>query len=151
MRILVDADAFPNALKEVLLRSVKKHQIPTTFIANKPIGVPNISFIQMHIVPQGVDEADHFIALECQEGDLVITADIPLADRVIAKEALALDPRGTIYDKENIKSILAMRNLMQELRDSGQITGGPSGINAKTIRNFADSLQKLLNKLHNKS
>jgi len=146
MQIFVDADAFPNALKEVLLRSVKKREISTIFVANKPISVPKLPFIQLHLVSQGADEADHHIARNCKENDLVITADIPLADRVIAKKAMALDPRGMIYDKENIKSILAMRNLMQELRDSGQITGGPSGIDAKTVRNFADGLQKLLNK-----
>lgn len=142
----MDADAFPNRLKEILLRTVLKQKIPTIFIANKPIGTPDSPFIQMHVVSQGADEADNFIALSCQENDLVITADIPLADRVIAKGAMALDPRGTVYDEENIKSILAMRNLMQELRDGGQITGGPSGIDAKTVRNFADGLQKLLSK-----
>jgi len=146
MRIFVDADAFPNLLKEVLLRSVIKRQIETIFVANKPISTPNIAYVQMEIVTQGADEADHFIVQNCQENDLVITADIPLADRIITKKAMALDPRGVIYNKENIKSILAMRNLMQELRDSGQITGGPSGIDTKTVRNFADGLQKLLNR-----
>lgn len=146
MRVYVDADAFPNSLKEVLLRAVIKNKILTFFVANKPISIPKEDFIHMHIVAQGVDEADNYIAKSSQKGDLVITADIPLANKIVSKGAYVLDPRGTIYDEENIKSILAMRNLMQELRDGGEITGGPSAITKKTIRNFADALQNLLQK-----
>jgi len=146
VKILVDADAFPNALKEVLLRTVLKRKIPTVFIANKPIATPNVPFVQMKVVALGADEADHHIAALCEKEDVVITADIPLADRVVAKGALALDPRGTVYDAENIKGLLAMRNLMQELRDGGQITGGPSAIGPKDVRAFADGLNGLLSK-----
>ncbi len=146
MKILIDADAFPNALKEVLLRAVLKRQIVTIFIANKKISVPNEPYISMEIVPQGPDEADHRIAELCEEGDLVITADIPLADRIVSKGAVGLDPRGSIYDENNIKHLLAMRNLMEELRNSGEITGGPSAIGAKTVREFADGLNKILSK-----
>lgn len=146
MKILVDADAFPNALKEILLRAVLKRQITTIFIANKKISIPNESFISMEVVSQGPDEADHRIAEVCEEGDLVITADIPLADRIVTKGAIGLDPRGTIYDENNIKHLLAMRNLMEELRNAGEITGGPSAIGEKTVRAFADGLNKLLSK-----
>jgi uncharacterized protein YaiI (UPF0178 family) len=148
MRIFVDADAFANSFKEILLRRVCKDKIPTTFVANKKISIPKFSFITMEIVAQGIDKADNFIIQACKKDDLVITADIPLASKVIQKGAMALDPRGKIYDEENINSLLAMRNLMQELRDSGEITKGPKAIDAKSIRNFANSLQKLLSKAH---
>jgi hypothetical protein len=147
MKILVDADAFPNSLKEVLLRAVHKRQIPTIFIANKNISLPKVNYISMEVVAQGPDEADHRIAELCENTDLVITADIPLADRVVTIGAIALDPRGTIYDENNIKHLLAMRNLMEELRNSGEITGGPSAITPKTVREFADGLNRLLSKL----
>lgn len=146
MKILVDADAFPNALKEVLLRAVLKWQITTIFIANKRIGIPEVHHVSMEIVAQGPDEADHRIAELCSENDLVITADIPLADRIVTKGAIGLDPRGTIYDENNIKHLLAMRNLMEELRNNGEITGGPSAIGEKTVRAFADGLNKILSK-----
>jgi hypothetical protein len=146
MKILVDADAFSNALKEILLRAVLKREITTVFIANKKISVPNQPYISMEIVAQGPDEADHRIAELCEAGDLVITADIPLADRIVTKGAVGLDPRGTIYDENNVKHLLAMRNLMEELRNNGEITGGPSAIGEKTVRAFADGLNKLLSK-----
>ena len=147
MTIFVDADAFPNVLKEILLRFVLKRSIPTRFIANKKIAIPDVPIISMEIAPQGADEADHLIAFTCKAGDLIITADIPLADRIVSKGAIGLDPRGTIYTQENIKGLLAMRNLMQELRDGGEITGGPSAIGEKEKRAFADALNALLQKL----
>lgn len=146
MKILVDADAFPNALKEILLRAVLKRQITTIFIANKRIGIPDVHHVSMEVVAQGPDEADHRIAELCEPEDMVITADIPLADRIVTKGAVGLDPRGTIYDENNIKHLLAMRNLMEELRNNGEITGGPSAIGEKTVRAFADGLNKLLSK-----
>ncbi|MDD2830116.1 MAG: YaiI/YqxD family protein [Sulfuricurvum sp.] len=146
MKILVDADAFPNVLKEILLRAVLKRQITTIFIANKRISIPDAHYVSMKIVAQGPDEADHRIAEVCEAGDLVITADIPLADRIVTKGGVGLDPRGTIYDENNIKHLLAMRNLMEELRNSGEITGGPSAIGAKSVREFADGLNKILSK-----
>ena len=148
MTIFVDADAFPNVLKEILLRFILKRGISTRFIANKRIAIPDVSFISMEIAPQGADEADNLIALTCNKGDLVITADIPLADRIVAKGAIGLDPRGTVYDEHNIKSLLAMRNLMQELRDGGEITGGPSAIEEKEKQAFAQELDALLQKLY---
>lgn len=146
MKILVDADAFPNALKEILLRAVLKRQITAIFIANKRISLPDVHHVSMEVVAQGPDEADHRIAELCEPHDMVITADIPLADRIVTKGAVALDPRGTIYDENNVKHLLAMRNLMEELRNNGEITGGPSAIGEKTVRAFADGLNKLLSK-----
>lgn len=146
MKIFVDADAFPNALKEILLRAVLKREITTIFIANKRIGIPDVHHVSMEVVAQGPDEADHRIAELCESCDIVITADIPLADRIVTIGAVGLDPRGTIYDENNIKHLLAMRNLMEELRNNGEITGGPSAIGEKTVRAFADGLNKLLSK-----
>lgn len=146
MKILVDADAFPNALKEILMRAVLKRKITTIYVANKNISIPNVPYVSMQVVQQGPDEADHRIAELCKPTDIVITADIPLADRIVTIGAVALDPRGTIYDENNIKHLLAMRNLMEELRNSGEITGGPSAIGAKTVREFADGLNKILSK-----
>jgi hypothetical protein len=146
MKILVDADAFPNALKEILLRAVLKRQITTIFIANKRIATPDVAHVSMEVVAQGPDEADHRISELCESCDIVITADIPLADRIVTKGAVGLDPRGTIYDENNIKHLLAMRNLMEELRNNGEITGGPSAIGEKTVRAFADGLNRLLSK-----
>ncbi|MGD9969483.1 MAG: YaiI/YqxD family protein [Sulfuricurvum sp.] len=149
MKILVDADAFPNAIKEILMRPVLKRRIRTIFVANKKIGLPDAEHVTMEIVAQGADEADHRIVELCETGDLVITADIPLADRIVAVGAVGLDPRGTIYDENNIKHLLAMRNLMDELRDAGEITGGPSAITDKTVRSFADGLNRLLSRKPN--
>ena len=146
MVIFVDADAFPNVLKEILLRFVQKRAIPTKFIANKKIAIPNVPYIEMHVVEQGVNEADDYIVEQCEKGDLVITADIPLADRIVTKGAIGLDPRGTRYDESNIKSLLAIRNLMQELRDAGEMTGGPSAIGEKEKRAFSETLNALLQK-----
>ncbi len=144
MKILVDADAFPNRLKEVLLRAVLKRSIETIFIANKKIAIPDATHVSMEVVEQGPDVADHRITQLCKAGDLVITADIPLADRIVSKGAVGLDPRGTIYNEHNIKEVLAMRNLMEELRNSGEMTGGPAAIGEKTVRLFADGLNTLL-------
>lgn len=146
MRIIIDADAFPNILKEILLRAVLKRKITTIFIANKRIAIPDVHHIAMEVVAQGPDEADHRITELCEPSDIVITADIPLADRIVTKGAVGLDPRGTIYDENNIKHLLAMRNLMEELRNNGEITGGPSAIGEKTVRAFADGLNRLLSK-----
>lgn len=144
MKILVDADAFPNVLKEILLRAVLKRHITTLFIANKRIAIPNAPYVSMEVVALGADEADHRITQLCEVGDLVITADIPLADRIVTKGAIGLDPRGRIYDANTIKHLLAMRNLMEELRNSGEVTGGPSAIGEKTKREFADGLNRVL-------
>lgn len=128
------------------MRAVLKRKIITIYVANKNISIPNVPYVSMQVVEQGPDEADHRIAELCEAEDLVITADIPLADRIVTIGAVALDPRGTIYDENNIKHLLAMRNLMEELRNSGEITGGPSAIGAKTVREFADGLNKILSK-----
>ena len=144
MRIFIDADAFPNVIKDVLIRASMRLNVPLCFVANKPVrveGPANISFIQ---VPDGLDVADDRIAELAQQGDLVITADIPLADRVVAKGAFALDPRGKLYTQDNIKNSLAMRGLFKELRDGGMVTSGPAQFGKSDRQTFANRLDRFL-------
>ena len=144
MKIWVDADACPKAVKEILYRVAERTKISVTLVANSPLHLPHSSFIHLIQVGSGADIADDEIADKCEVGDLVITADIPLAARVVEKGAQALDPRGTIYDKNNIGQVLSMRNFMDELRGSGVETGGPSGFGQKEKFNFANALDKFI-------
>ncbi len=144
MRIFIDADAFPNVIKDILMRASMRLNVPLVFVANKPIRVEDASHIAVIIVPAGPDVADDRIVELVGPGDLVITADIPLADRVVAKGAFALNPRGKLYTEENIKDSMAMRGLMNELRDSGVITGGPATFSKKDRQAFANVLDSLL-------
>jgi uncharacterized protein len=144
MRIFIDADAFPNVIRDVLIRASVRLNVPLCFVANKPMrfeGPANITIIQ---VPEGPDVADNHIAELVQPGDLVITADIPLADRVVTKGAFALDPRGKLYTQENIKNSLAMRGLFKELRDGGMISGGPAAFGKLDRQTFANRLDRFL-------
>ena len=144
MKIWVDADACPKAVKEILYRVAERTEISVTLVANSLLHLPHSSFIHLIQVGSGADIADDEIADKCEVGDLVITADIPLAARVVEKGAQALDPRGTIYDKNNIGQVLSMRNFMDELRGSGVETGGPRGFGQKEKFNFANALDKLI-------
>ena len=129
MKIWVDADACPKAIKEILFRAAKRVKIPMTLVANLPMPIPKSEFINFVLVAAGLDVADNYIANQIKEGDLVITADIPLAAEIIEKEGHALNPRGEFYTKDNVKQRLSMRNLMNELRSSGLNTGGPPILN----------------------
>jgi uncharacterized protein len=144
MKIWIDADACPKAVKEILYRVAERTEISVTLVANSRLNLPHSSFIHLIQVKSGADIADDEIADKCEVGDLVITADIPLAARVVKKGAQALDPRGTIYDKNNIGQVLSIRNFMDELRGSGVETGGPSGFGQKEKFNFANALDKLI-------
>ncbi|MEN6375068.1 MAG: YaiI/YqxD family protein [Smithella sp.] len=144
MRIFIDADAFPNVIKDILMRASARLNVPLVFVANKPIRVEDAALISVILVPAGPDVADDRIAELAQPGDLVITADIPLANRIVTKKAFALNPRGKLYTDENIKDSLAMRGLMNELRDSGIITGGPATFNKKDRQAFANGLDSFL-------
>ena len=147
MTLYIDGDAFPNLLKPIVLRAIEKKKLETYVIANKKINIGKSSYITYMVVDEGADEADNKIVELLQEGDLVITADIPLADRTISKNALAIDHRGELYTEDNIKHYLAMRNLMQEIRDSGEVTKGPKPFNQKDAQNFANSLNQILQKI----
>jgi len=144
--LFIDGDAFPNLLKPIVLRSIERLNIPTYIIANKKINIGKSSFITFIIVDQGADEADHRIVEMCQEGDLVITADIPLADRIVSKNAYAIDHRGELYSEDNIKQYLAMRNLMESIRESGEMTGGPKPFGTKDAHAFANQFNAFLAK-----
>lgn len=144
MTLYVDGDAFPNLLKPILFRAIERLKLNTCVIANKRIDIGKSDFITYFIVDAGADEADDKIVEMLQEEDLVITADIPLADRVITKKAHALDHRGALYTADNVKQYLAMRNLMQSIRDSGEVTKGPAAFGAKDAQEFANQLNKFL-------
>ena len=146
-KIYVDGDAFPNTLKPILLKQIERLKIPTIVIANKKINIGKSDFIGYIVVDQGADEADHKIVEQTNEGDLVITADIPLADRIISKNAHAIDHRGELYSVDNIKQYLAMRNLMEKIRESGEITGGPKPFSKKDAELFANQLNAFLSKV----
>ena len=146
LKIFVDGDAFPNLLKPILFKQIKRLHVETVVVANKKIDIGKSDFITYMIVDAGADEADHKIVEMCQEGDLVITADIPLADRVISKNSHAIDHRGELYSVDNIKQYLAMRNLMEKIRESGEMTKGPKPFGAKDAEQFANQLNAFLSK-----
>ncbi|MCE5262858.1 MAG: YaiI/YqxD family protein [Deltaproteobacteria bacterium] len=144
MRIYVDADGFPRAAKEILLRAALRLGVPVIFVANKPIRSEPAPLISTLLVPEGPDIADDRITELAEPGDLVVTADIPLADRVVSKGAFALNPRGKLYTEENIKDRLSMRDLLSELRDGGMMTGGPPSFGKRDCQAFADQLDRFL-------
>jgi len=144
MKIWVDADACPVVIKEILFRAAMRKDIQTTLIANHYMRVPTSPYISFMQVQMGFDVADNEIVKRVEKDDLVITGDIPLASEVIEKGALALNPRGELYTKENIKARLNMRDFMETMRASGVDTGGPPPLNQKDRQNFANQLDKFL-------
>jgi uncharacterized protein YaiI (UPF0178 family) len=146
MILYIDGDAFPNALKDILLRSIIRKSLKTIAISNKEIYLGESALITYKVVKAGPDEADHLIAELASEGDLVITADIPLADRVIEKKAFALNHRGELFTKDTIKQHLAVRNFMTEMREGGVLTKGPAPFGKKDASLFAAKLNAFLDK-----
>jgi uncharacterized protein YaiI (UPF0178 family) len=146
MQIVVDADAFPSLLNDILMRAVKRVRVPLVFVSNKILRFERSSSVSCIVVAAGPDVADDRIVELIRSGDLVITADIPLADRVITKGALAISPRGDLYTEENIKDRLSLRNLMNQLRSDGMMTGGPPAFGKKDRQAFANQLNNLLSK-----
>ncbi|MCP5247390.1 MAG: YaiI/YqxD family protein [Candidatus Accumulibacter sp.] len=144
MQIWVDADACPGVIKDILFRAAQRAQIVTTLIANQMLRVPPSPYIRSLQVPAGFDVADNRIVSEVQPGDLVITADIPLAAEVIARQAHALNPRGEFYSSENISERLSVRNLMEELRGSGVDISGPAAFSHADRQAFARQLDAFL-------
>ena len=149
IKIWVDADACPKTIKEILFRVAERLQIDMTLVANQALKVPPSKVINTVQVGAGFDVADNYIVLHMQAGDLVVTADIPLADEVIDKEGFALNPRGEFYTKENIKQRLSMRNFMDDLRGSGVDTGGPGAFSQSNRKEFSDQLDRFLTKRSN--
>ena len=144
MNIWVDADACPAVIKEIIFRAAQRTGIMTTLIANQLLRVPPSPYIRALQVPAGFDVADNKIAQEVQPGDLVITADIPLAAQVIEHGGTALNPRGELYTPHNIRERLAMRDFMMELRSSGVDISGPSSFSHSDRQAFAAQLDRIL-------
>lgn len=146
MQIWVDADACPRAVKDILFRAAIRLKVDLTLVANQPMQTPPSPHIKTIRVASGFDVADDEIVDLIKKGDLVITADIPLAANVIEKEGHALNPRGELYTKDTIHERLSMRNLMDELRGSGEIIGGPPAFTQKDSQAFANQLDRFLTK-----
>ena len=144
MQIWVDADACPHAIKEILFRAAERAQVLTTLVANTPLRIPSSPFIKSIRVAKGFDVADHRIVQQVEPGDLVVTADIPLAAAVVGRGAHALDPRGELYSEDNVRERLAVRNLMQELRSGGDLIAGPAPFAPSDRQLFANHLDHFL-------
>ncbi|ACS80727.1 YaiI/YqxD family protein [Maridesulfovibrio salexigens] len=150
MQIWVDADACPKAVKEILFKTAMRREVKLTLVANQYMNIPTSPFIDTIKVGAGFDVADNEIVKLCNAGDLVITADIPLADKIVEKGATGLNPRGELYTEDNIKGILSMRNLMEELRSAGTVSGGPAAFSPKDKQNFTNQLDKFLTRSLNR-
>ena len=146
MQIWVDADACPKAVKQILFRAAERKEIFVTLVANQFLATPPSPLIKAIQVEHGFDVADNYIVSKLEEGDLVITQDIPLAAEVIEKGGVALHPRGELFTKENIRQRLSMRDFMETLRSAGVETGGPSSFSQADKQQFANQLDRILAK-----
>lgn len=144
--IWIDADACPREAKELVYKSSARLSIPVILVANSYMNFPQSPFIKFVHVDQGPDVADQYIADNVRVGDLVITADIPLAAKIIENDATAMNPRGEIYDEDNISERLSMRDFMSNLRDEGLVTGGPAPYGANDRQLFANNLNAFLSR-----
>lgn len=144
MQIWVDADACPVVIKEILYRAAERAKVKTIFVANRLLRLPPSPYLHAIQVAAGFDVADNKIVQELNVGDLVITADIPLASEVIEKNAHALNPRGEFYSRENIQERLTVRNFMKDLRASGVETAGPNVFSVADRKAFAGQLDRFL-------
>lgn len=147
MKIWIDADACPKLIREVLFRTANRREIETILVANQSIPTSDSRFIKSMVVRDGADVADNKIVELLQAGDLVITQDIPLAARVVEKDAIAIGPRGERFDANTVQSRLASRDLMEQLRSAGMETSGPPPFNQKDVREFSNQLDRTLTKL----
>ncbi len=147
MKIWVDADAAPKPVKEILFRAANRTKTETILVANQHLATPPSPHIRSIQVGSGFDVADNFIVQSCEANDIVVTADIPLAAEVVEKGVHAINPRGELYTPANIKQRLAMRDMMEELRSTGQVSGGPKSYSHTDRQAFANSLDRLLAKL----
>ena len=146
MNIWLDADACPVVIKEILFKAAVRTQVQVTLVANQILNIPPSQHIKFLKVSSGFDVADNEIIKRLNDGDLVITGDIPLAAEAIEKKAFVLSPRGELYSTDNIRARLSMRDFMETLRASGVDTGGPSALTQNDRQAFANHLDKLLNK-----
>jgi hypothetical protein len=147
LKIWIDADACPRAVKEVIFKASCRLKVPVCLVANNYMAVPKGPLITFIKVENGADIADLYIFDQVAVNDLVITADIPLAALVVEKGATAINPRGELYTEENVRERLSMRDFMQTLRDSGVDTGGPSPFGPKDKERFANSVDRILTRM----
>ena len=148
MQIWVDADACPRPAKDVLFRLADRRGVMVTLVANHHLPTPRSQYVQSVVVPKGFDVADNEIVARVAADDLVVTADVPLADEIINKGAAALNPRGTLYTPENIRDHLQRRNMREQLRESGLVSGGPDAYGNKEVQAFANALDRYVTKHH---
>ena len=144
MQIWVDADACPKVVKEILFRTSQRLEVSVTLVANQPLSTPPYPLVKAVQVPAGFDVADNYIVQNLESSDLVITGDIPLAAEVIERGAHAINPRGETYTPENIRQRLSVRDMMEELRSAGRISGGPPPMGKTDTAQFANSLDRFL-------
>ena len=147
MKIWIDADACPRVIKDMVYRASERLNVPVCLVANNDLSKAHTDLVTSVRVKNGFDVADDYIAEHARSSDLVITADIPLAARIVEKGGVALDPRGELYTEENVGERLSMRNLMQELRADGLVQGGPGQFNLTDRQRFASSMDRLLTKM----
>ena len=146
MHIYIDADACPKVIKDVLYKAVERLQVHMTLVADQFMRIPQSQYVKSVKVPSGIDAADDKIVELAEPGDLVVTADIPLADLIVSKGAFAINPRGELYTEQNIKERLAVRDMMAEIRSTGVEFGGPPAFNPKDKQNFSNALDRFLTK-----
>jgi hypothetical protein len=147
MRIWIDADACPGAVRDIVLRAAERLQIPAVFVANKRLALPRSAYVSTVQVGAGLDVADQHLAASARAGDLAVTQDIPLAALLVARGVVVLDPRGELFTPENVDERLSLRNFMHDLREGGVVTGGPSGFDAQDRRRFAATFDRELTRL----
>ena len=142
MRIWIDADACPSAIKDIVVRAANRLKVPAVFVANKSLKLAISPFVSSVRVPAGLDVADGYIAQNAATGDLAVTADIPLAAALVARQVTTLDPRGSLYSPETIGEVLSLRNFMHELREGGVQTDGPRGFGPRDAQQFASAFDR---------
>ena len=140
----IDADALPDALKAIIIRAATRLTLKAIFVANKTIKVPRGPLLETIQVQKGIDIADNLIVDRVEIGDIVLTADIPLAAAVIAKGTIVIDPRGDILTTQNVRERLSVRNFMSDMRGAGTVTGGPRPFDERAKQKFSDSLDRIL-------
>ncbi len=144
MKIWIDADACPGPVRDIVFRAARRVGVLVTLVANRPLQLPRSPRITAVRVSPGLDEADHYLARAAGADELVVTADIPLAARLVARGVAALNPRGELYTAENIQERLTLRDLKEELRSAGIATGGPSPFHHRDKQAFANALDRWL-------
>ncbi len=148
MKIWIDADACPRAARDLVVRFALKRKLDVVMVAGQPQQKPNFACVTLVVVPSGPDAADDHIVEQAQPGDLAICSDIPLADRLLKKGVAALDPRGQEFTEKNMGDRLATRNLLSDLRDTGQLnSGGQPAYGERDKQQFANALDRLLTRL----